>query len=50
MLYSGSFKDIDCDKYDEIWLIVRSLSVPAGNNIYHVPQLSPSPDLFHRYH
>ena len=50
MLYSGSFKDIDCDKYDGIWLIVRSLkSVPAGNNIYHVPQLSPSPDLFHKY-
>lgn len=50
MLYSGSFNDIDCNKYDEIWLIVRSLkNMPAGNNIYHVPQLSPSPDLFHKY-
>ena len=50
MLYSGSFNDIDCSKYDEIWLIVRSLkNMPYGNNIYHVPQLSPSPDLFHTY-
>ena len=50
MLYSGSFNDIDCGKYDEIWLIVRSLkNMPYGNNIYHVPQLSPSPDLFHTY-
>ena len=50
MLYSGSFGAIDCNRYDEIWLIVRSLKhMPAGHNIYHVPQLAPSLDLFYTY-
>lgn len=51
MITIGSFKDI-CDEYDEIWLIVRSLkSIPHVSNtqVYHVPVLSPSPDLFSKY-
>lgn len=50
MLYTGSIKDIDPSKYDEIWVIVRKLcNVKTGGNIYHVPQLAPSYDLVNRY-
>lgn len=50
MLYTGSIRDIDKTKYDEIWIIVRSLGdVPTGGNVYHVPQLSPSYNLFYDY-
>lgn len=50
MLYTGSIRDIDKTKYDEIWIIVRSLgNVPTGGNVYHVPQLSPSYNLFYDY-
>jgi uncharacterized phage-like protein YoqJ/uncharacterized protein YeaO (DUF488 family) len=50
MLFTGSIRDIDPLKYDEIWVIVRSLgSVKTGGNIYHIPQLSPSTELFHDY-
>lgn len=50
MVSIGSFKDIS-DKYDEVWLIVRSLkSMPNCNiPVYHVPVLSPSPELFQCY-
>lgn len=50
MVTIGSFKDIS-DKYDEVWLIVRSLkSMPTCSiPVYHVPQLSPSWDLFKNY-
>lgn len=50
MVSIGSFKDIS-DKYDEVWLIVRSLkAMPTCNvPVYHVPALSPSPELFHCY-
>lgn len=51
MITIGSFKDIS-DEYDEIWLIVRSLKnepyVP-NTKVLHVPQLSPSPELFNAY-
>ena len=50
MLFTGSISDIDRDKYDEIWIIVRSLGkVQTGGNIFHVPQLSPSYALYHDY-
>lgn len=50
MIFIGSFKDISSN-YDEIWLIVRSLKqIPQINtNVFHVPQLSPSPELFKSY-
>ena len=51
MITIGSFKDMS-NEYDEIWIIVRSLkSTPYVPNtqIFHVPALSPSPDLFHKY-
>lgn len=51
MITIGSFKDIS-NKYDECWLIVRSLkSIPSveGTEIFHVPVLSPSVELFHEY-
>lgn len=50
MLYTGSIRDIDKTKYDEIWVIVRSLgNFSVSDNIYYVPQLSPSYNLFHDY-
>lgn len=51
MITIGSFKDMS-DEYDEIWIIVRSLkSTPYVPNtqVFHVPALSPSPDLFNKY-
>lgn len=45
MLYTGSFKNIDPDRYDEIWIVVRQLSAVPRNpkgNIRHVRTLSPS--------
>lgn len=50
MLYTGSIKDITKSVYDEVWIIVRSLgNIKTGANIYHVPQLSPSKELFNDY-
>lgn len=50
MLYTGSFSDIGKRPYDEVWLIVRSLkAMPKGDNIKHVPELSPSWNLFKSY-
>lgn len=50
MLFTGSIGNMDASKYDEVWVCVRSLgNVKTGGNIYHVPQLSPSADLFHAY-
>jgi uncharacterized protein YeaO (DUF488 family) len=50
MLFTGSIKDIDKSKYDEIWIIARKIgNVQTGGNIYHVPQLAPSYDLLNRY-
>lgn len=50
MISIGSVRDIS-DKYDEVWMIVRSLkSVPQCNiPVYHVPALSPSKELFDCY-
>lgn len=51
-LYTGSFRSIKPEEYDEIWLIVRGLKAmpkdPIGN-IFHVPLLSPSKQLWHRH-
>ena len=50
MLFTGSISNMDASKYDEVWVCVRSLgNVKTGGNIYHVPQLSPSTDLFYAY-
>ena len=53
MITLGSFKDIDPQEYDEIWLIVRSLKdrsiLTRYNNVRHVPELSPSSELFAKY-
>ena len=54
MITIGNFKDIN-DTYDEVWFIVRSLKngLPntkrAGQIYRHVPQLSPSLNLFKDY-
>lgn len=63
-IYIGNFqslKDYDSSMFDEVWVIVRSLrnglpkmykddgTVDTTVDVYHVPQLSPSPDLFHKY-
>lgn len=53
ILYSGKFKDIEYSKYDEIWLIVRSLKnksiIKDHKNVFWVPELSPTPELFNWY-
>lgn len=51
-LYTGSFKMIKPEDYDEIWLIVRGLKTMPKNplgNIYHVPLLAPSQTLWYHY-
>ena len=54
MITIGSFKDIN-DSYDEVWFIVRSLKnglpkpLSKTQQYYHVPQLSPTWDLFKNY-
>lgn len=63
-IYTASFNDLkDCDFgfIDEVWVIVRSLknglptfwnddgTVRTDIDVYHVPQLSPSKELFHAY-
>lgn len=52
MLHTGNFRDIKPDNYDQIWLCVRSLQqMPRNpnNNIFHVPLLSPSKELFFKH-
>jgi uncharacterized phage-like protein YoqJ/uncharacterized protein YeaO (DUF488 family) len=49
----GTLRDITAE-YDEVWCIVRSLkNMPSamreGQIVRHVPDLSPSSDLFHKY-
>lgn len=51
-LYTGSFRAIRPEDYDEIWLIVRRLkSMPKNplGNICHVPLLSPSEKLWYHF-
>ena len=50
MLYTGSFRDINPDKYDQIWLVVRKLMSPVKNtkgNIYHIDAIAPSQKLLY---
>lgn len=51
-LYTGSFRRIVPEDYDQIWLIVRGLKAMPKNplgNICHVPLLSPSKGLWYHY-
>lgn len=48
MITIVSIKDADYRKYDEVWAIVRSLKKP-DEHWKHVPELSPSWDLFKAY-
>lgn len=51
-LYTGSFRSVKPEDYDEIWLVVRGLkSMPKNpvGNIYHVPLLAPSRQLWYHY-
>lgn len=53
MITLGSFKAFEPDKYDEVWVIVRSIKnksfLQKHNNVFHVPELSPNPFLFRKY-
>lgn len=64
MVHIASFNDLKSCSFgfiDEVWVIVRSLknalptfwnedsTVRTDLDVYHVPQLSPSVDLFHSY-
>ena len=53
MIQIGDFAHIDDYKnIDEVWMIVRSLKATPQCDapiIVHVPQLSPSQELFHKY-
>lgn len=51
-LYTGAFRDIKPETYDEIWICVRSLKAMPKNplgNIKHVIDLSPSKGLWLDY-
>lgn len=50
MIYTGSFRDINRETYDEIWLIVRiAKNIPKGDNIKFKPELSPPKELLYKY-
>lgn len=55
MITIGSMKDLKRNTYDEIWFIIRSTdwmnneSIFKNKNVFHVPALSPTKDLFHWY-
>lgn len=51
-LYTGSFRAIIAENYDQVWLCVRGLKAMPKNpvkNIVHVPLLSPSQGLWYHY-
>lgn len=48
MITIRHISQIDYNEYDEVWAIVRSLKY-VGAKIRHVPELSPSWNLFKRY-
>lgn len=48
MIYITNIRNANPEKYDEIWGIVRSLKNKA-DYVKHVPELSPSWDLFKKY-
>ncbi len=51
-LYTGSFRSVIPENYDQIWLCVRGLKAMPKNpvgNIFHVPLLSPSQKLWYHY-
>ena len=45
MLTVGSYQEMDQNKYEENWLIVRKPD-DLPDFVKHIPALSPSPDLF----
>ena len=49
MLTVGSYQEMDQNKYDENWLIVRKPDDFLPEFVKHVPAYSPSPDLFQKY-
>ena len=48
MLTVGSYQEMDQNKYEENWLIVRKPD-DLPDFVKHIPALSPSPDLFQKY-
>lgn len=44
---------LNINEFDEVWLIMRTLKkekrLLKHSNVYHVPELSPSKNLFHTY-
>ena len=53
MITLGNFKAFKPENYDEVWIIVRSIKdksfLSKYNNVFHVPELSPSMELFMCY-
>lgn len=47
MITITNIRNINYEAYDEVWAIVRSLKNPG--RMKHVPELSPSWDLFKKY-
>ncbi|MCD8149035.1 MAG: DUF488 domain-containing protein [Clostridiales bacterium] len=48
MIYIKSYGDVNAGDYDEVWMIVRSWKEPDPC-MRHVPELSPSTDLLHKF-
>ena len=54
MIYLGNVFEIDITEYDEVWVICRSVReiddlIRNHDNVFHVPELSPSQELFSWY-
>lgn len=48
MIITENIGNVQYNKYDQVWAIVRSLKVPE-KSLIHVLELSPSPRLFEDY-
>ena len=51
MIYLGNVLEADPVKYDEVWVICRSVEeisdfIEEHDHVFHVPQLAPSKELF----
>ncbi|MBQ9156262.1 MAG: DUF488 domain-containing protein [Eubacterium sp.] len=54
MIYLGNILHLNPCEYDEVWVICHSVEeirdmIDNNKNVFHVPELAPSKELFERY-
>lgn len=49
MISVVNLSDVNCDLYDEVWAVVRSMKYKKDMRIKQVTELSPSYELFMKY-